>query len=97
MSNLNAISKTKAFTLVSRKQVDKQAANTQTVMASVYRTPKRNGFDYAVSVTRSERNADGVMADVESLSVDAARIDSLIQELLAAKEAIKADMAALAK
>ena len=93
------LSTNKQFTLVSRKQVDKKAVNAQTLIAAVYRTPKpnRNGFDYSVEVTRSEQGANGAMADVERLSLDAARIDSLIQELLAAKEVIKNDIAALTK
>ena len=69
-------------TLVSRKQVNKKsAAKAQTVMASVYRTAKRNGFDYTVSITRSERNAKGVMANVASLNLKASSIDSLVASL----------------
>ena len=91
------LSTNKQFTLVSRKQVDKQAVNAQTLIAAVYRTPKRNSFDYSVEVTRSERNASGAMVNVESLSLDAARIDSLIAELQAAKAIIKQDIEKLTK
>jgi hypothetical protein len=89
----------KLATLFRRKQVDKQAVNAQTLIAAVYRKPKpnSNGFDYSVEVIRSEQGKNGAMADVEKLSIDAARIDSLIQELLAAQDFIKNDIANLTK
>ena len=80
------------FSLVTRKQVDKASA--KTIMAAVYRTPYRRGFDYAIEVTRSVQAPHRAMVDIESLSVDARSIDSLIAELIAAKAIIEQDMKA---
>ena len=82
------------FSLVTRKQVDKQS--NKTIMAAVYRAPKRHGFDYAIEVTRSVQASHRAMVDIESLSVDARSIDTLIAELLAAKAIIEQDMKAFA-
>lgn len=78
------------FSLVTRKQIDK--SSNKTIVAAVYRAPKRRGFDYAVEVTRSVQASHGAMVDIESLSVDARSIDTLIAELLAAKAIIEQDM-----
>ena len=82
------------FSLVTRKQIDK--SSNKTIVAAVYRAPKRRGFDYAVEVTRSVQASHGAMVDIESLSVDARSIDTLIAELLAAKAIIEQDMKAFA-
>lgn len=82
------------FSLVTRKQIDK--SSNKTIVAAVYRSPKRRGFDYAIEVTRSVQASHGAMVDIESLSVDARSIDALIAELLAAKAIIEQDMKAFA-
>ena len=82
------------FSLVTRKQIDK--SSNKTIVAAVYRAPKRRGFDYAVEVTRSVQASHGAMVDIESLSVDANSIDQLIAELIAAKAIIEQDMKAFA-
>ena len=80
------------FSLVTRKQVD--SGSNQTIVAAVYRAPKRRGFDYAIEVTRSVQAPHRAMVDIENLSVDARSIDQLIAELQAAKAIIEQDMKA---
>lgn len=77
------------FSLVTRKQIDK--SSNKTIVAAVYRAPKRRGFDYAIEITRSVQASHGSMVDIESLSVDANSIDQLIAELIAAKAIIEQD------
>lgn len=87
---LNSIRSNNDFTLVTRKQVDNTAR--KPIIAALYRTPKRRGFDYSVEVTRSVQASNGQMVDVESLSVSVASLDSLIAELQAARALLYSDM-----
>lgn len=91
---MHAIRSNPDFSLVTRKQVD--SASNKTIVAAVYRAPKRRGFDYAIEVTRSVQAPHRAMVDIESLSVDARSIDQLIAELQAAKAIIEQDMKAYA-